>query len=500
MKLNQLINLINENSLISHVCFPPYVEDNNPEIYKLVSDSRKAKPGTIFACVVGEHFDGHDYAKAAIASGASALLCERELELNVPQIICSDIRRNMGIVSSLIYETPIDKLTMIGLTGTNGKTTTTFMLKSILKNAGMKTGLLGTIYYDDGNVVVDAEQTTPEASDLQYWLARMVKNKCEACIMEVSSHAIVQGRIEGVLYDRVGFSNLTVDHLDYHEDMEQYFLAKKKLFDSYVRNNWKAAVNVDDEYGKRLIKEFCGRVVTFGTKDKSADFLAVINNMSINGMEVGIKTPNNEKLIQIQLPVLGDYNIHNALEALAIAWTLNIDDEVALKGLVNMKQIPGRLERYIIQDKGSCVIDFAHSPDSLEKVLVTLRAVCKGKLHVVFGAGGDRDKTKRPIMGELATKLADKVIITSDNPRSEKPSEITSEIEVGAKKYSDNYRVVVDRREAIAEGLKGIADNDVLLIAGRGPERFQIVKEGPLPFLDKDVVFDWCAKNKIEVH
>lgn len=222
--------------------------------------------------------------------------------------------------------------------------------------------------------------------------------------------------------------------------------------------------------------------------------------MSIDGMKVKIKVKGSKKNLSLKLPILGDYNVHNALEALAIASTLNVRLVSALEGLSKIEQIPGRLERYKLKNKGACVIDFAHSPDSLEKVLSTLRLVCKGELHIVFGAGGDRDRDKRPIMGEVAGKLADKLIITSDNPRSEDPECIISEIEKGVKKYNSNYDLSVDRKEAIESGLKRLTENDILLLAGRGPERYQIRKEGPVPLLDKDVLFNWCLKNKVEVH
>ena len=454
----------------------------------------------MFACVKGENFDGHDFARTAMISGAKAFLCEKRLDLDVPQIICEDIRRNMGRVASLLYGHPTRKLTMVGLTGTNGKTTTAFMLKSILENNGIKTGSLGTVYYDDGENTVEAIHTTPEGSDLQYWLSRMAENNCDVCIMEASSHAIEQGRIEGTYFDRIGFSNLTEDHLDYHKNMEQYFLAKKKLFDCYVKKDWKSIINIDDQYGKRLINEYGTHVVTFGTKEKNVDFYAFIEEMSIDGMKVKIKVKGSKKNLSLKLPILGDYNVHNALEALAIASTLNVRLVSALEGLSKIEQIPGRLERYKLKNKGACVIDFAHSPDSLEKVLSTLRLVCKGELHIVFGAGGDRDRDKRPIMGEVAGKLADKLIITSDNPRSEDPECIISEIEKGVKKYNSNYDLSVDRKEAIESGLKRLTENDILLLAGRGPERYQIRKEGPVPLLDKDVLFNWCLKNKVEVH
>ncbi len=470
-----------------------------PEITQLISDSRKSGPGSIFACVKGEHSDGHDYAEKAYIAGATMLLCDHKLDLPIPQIISKDIRRNMGVVASILYEEPAKKLKMIALTGTNGKTTSTFMTKSILENSGIKTGLLGTIYYDDGESIVDAEHTTPEGSDLQYWLDRMVKKGCEACVMEASSHALVQGRIEGVNFDRAGFTNLTVDHLDFHGDMESYYLAKKILFEQYMRNNWAAAVNIDDSYGMRLFNELGSRAISYGTKEKSSKFFAVVKGVSAEGMDVEIVTPDSKIPIASRLPLLGEYNILNALQALSLCWSLGVRDKPALEGLLSMKQVPGRLERYLIQGSGTCVIDFAHSPDSLEKVLKTLRGVCKGRLLVVFGAGGDRDKTKRPIMGAIAAALADSVIITSDNPRSEDPDVIISEIEAGAIKHSREYTTVTDRKSAIFEGLKRSGPEDILLIAGKGPEPYQILRDGPIPFLDKNVVFEWCSSNGKEV-
>lgn len=500
MKLKELLGLIDKNSLSTKVYSPCYVHHEDIEIRRIVSDSRNVQEGDMFACVRGENFDGHNFARSAVMCGAKALLCEKQLDLDVPQIICRDIRRNMGKIASLLYGNPTNKLIMVGLTGTNGKTTTTFMLKSILENSGIKTGLLGTVYYDDGEFVTEAEHTTPEGSDLQYWLSRMAANNCSVCIMEASSHAIEQGRIEGVLYDRIGFSNLTEDHLDYHKNMEQYFLAKKKLFDFYVKKDWEAAVNIDDRYGKRLIKEYGKHVFSFGTKEKDADFYAFIEEMSIDGMKIKITTKESNKNISLKLPILGEYNVHNALEALAIASTLNVALHTALDGLAKIEQIPGRIERYKLRNKGACVIDFAHSPDSLEKVLSTLRLVCRGELHIVFGAGGDRDREKRPVMGEIAAKLADKIIITSDNPRSEDPNCIISEIEKGVKKYSKNYVLSVDRKDAIESGLRGLSENDILLVAGRGPERYQIRNDGLVPLLDKDVLFNWCIKNSVEVY
>ena len=500
MKLKKLLELLEKSTLNISVDLPASDFDTDGvDLTGLVSDSRKSAPGTIFACVRGDHSDGHNYAAKAVAAGASVLMCEHPMDLPVPQIICDDIRRNMGTVASLLYGSPLSDLTMIAVTGTNGKTTTTFMIKSILENVGIKTGLLGTIYYDDGNEVEYAEHTTPEGSDLQSWLHRMVSNGCSACVMETSSHAIVQGRLEGALYDRAGFTNLTVDHLDYHGDMESYFNAKKTLFDRYMRDNWRAAVNIDDKYGARLFSDLGCRAVSYGINNSEAMFYASVKGTSIEGMDVEIKTPDSDVPETARLPLLGEYNIMNALLAISIASTLGICGSTALAGLMKMKQVPGRLERYMINGSGSCVIDFAHSPDGLEKVLTALRSVCRGKLYVVFGAGGDRDKTKRPLMGEIAARLADSVIITSDNPRSEDPSVITAEIEAGADKHPTEHCVIVDRKSAIFEGLGRIKQDDILLIAGKGPERYQILKDGPIPFLDKDKVFEWCRMNGKEV-
>ena len=465
------------------------------EVENLVSDSRKVGKGSIFACVEGEHSDGHDFANEVILSGAVALLCERRLDIDIPQLICSDVRRNMGRVASLLYGDPVSKLKMIGITGTNGKTTSTFMTKSILENAGIKTGLLGTVWCDDGFIREDAEHTTPEGSDLQLWLSRMVSNGCGVCVMEASSHAISQGRIDGVLYDSAGFTNLTVDHLNYHKDMESYFEAKKVLFEKYMRGNWTAAVNIDDLYGARLYKELDGRVLSYSLLDSSADFYALIKKISVEGMEVEIKTPDSKSPFITKLPLLGVYNVMNALQALSLSCDFGIGHDVAFEGLTKMRQVPGRLERYLIEGGGTCVIDFAHNPDGLEKILTALRSVCEGKLSVVFGASGESDTSKRPMMGETASRLADHVIISSDNPRSEDPSEIAKEVLLGAKKNSTKCDIILDRKEAVDFGLSRLKSGDILLLAGKGPEPYQILKEGPVPYADKEAMDGWCREN-----
>ncbi len=497
MKFSSLVSLLKKSPLdvrIHSTSDPGYL--SLTEVNNLVSDSRKVTKGSIFACVEGEHSDGHDFAQAALSSGAAALLCEHPLnDIDIPQLICPDVRRNMGRVASILYDEPVSRLKMIGITGTNGKTTSTFMTKSILENSGIKTGLLGTVWCDDGRLKEDAEHTTPEGSDLQAWLHRMVLNGCSTCIMEASSHAISQGRIDGVLYDRAGFTNLTVDHLNYHLDMESYFEVKSCLFKNYMRGDWRAAVNLDDPYGERIYRELGKRCVGYSLMNSGADFCACVKKVSVEGMDVEIKTPDLKNPTERKFPLLGVYNVMNALQALSLSWTLGIGCEAALEGLVKMRQVPGRLERYLIEESGTCVIDFAHNPDGLEKILTALRTICEGKLTVVFGASGESDISKRPLMGETASRIADQVIISSDNPKSEDPAAIAAEILEGAKKHAAECSVIIDRNEAVDFGLENLKSGDILLLAGKGPESYQILKEGPVPYSDKNAMDAWCSKR-----
>ncbi|HPX03509.1 MAG TPA: UDP-N-acetylmuramoyl-L-alanyl-D-glutamate--2,6-diaminopimelate ligase [Synergistaceae bacterium] len=465
------------------------------DVCDLVSDSRKVRPGSVFACVEGEHSDGHDFARSAVSSGASLLLCGHPMDIDVPQLICGDVRRNMGRVASLLYGEPSSKLTMIAVTGTNGKTTSAFMTKSILESSGIGTGLLGTVWCDDGVLKEDAEHTTPEGSDLQQWLHRMVSNGCRACVMEASSHAISQGRIDGVLFDIAGFTNLTVDHLNYHEDMESYFKAKRKLFSDYMRGERRAAVNLDDPYGALLHAELGERAAGYSLSDRNADFCAEIVRMSAEGTDVLMSVPDSGSPIEMKLPLLGRYNVMNALQALSLSWMYGAGTEAVLDGLSKVKQVPGRLERYLIKGSGTCVIDFAHNPDGLEKILSALRPLCEGRLTVVFGASGESDKSKRPLMGETASRLADHVIISSDNPKNEDPGLIAEEILSGAKQYSAACTVMIDREEAVGYGLDMLSPGDILVLAGKGPETSQIMKDGPVPYSDRDALMGWCARK-----
>ncbi|MDD7648845.1 UDP-N-acetylmuramoyl-L-alanyl-D-glutamate--2,6-diaminopimelate ligase [Cloacibacillus porcorum] len=492
MNLCKLILTLEKSHIEHRIHLPEGCAADDIELKGMVCDSRKAGPGMVFAATKGGHRDAHDFIPAAVAAGTPAVLCEHEVDAGIPQIICLNVRSAMGEVASLLYEEPSKKMTMIALTGTNGKTTSTFMTQAILNHAGIKTGLMGTVLYDDGEKIEEAEHTTPEGCDIQNILARMIDNGCKACVMEASSHAIVQGRIDGLRYDRAGFTNLTLEHLDFHKDMEHYFLAKKSLFDSYMRNNWKASINIDDQYGRRLCEELGKRVISYSMIDEEADFFASVANITLEGLEIEIKTPESPEKKKIKLPILGAYNVLNALQALSLAWSIGVSAQSALEALEKMPQVPGRLERYRFDNGASCVIDFAHSSDGLEKVLSAVRPICRRKLYVVFGAGGDRDTSKRPVMGEIASRLGDFVVVTSDNPRSEDPASIMAAIEPGVKEHDTPYTMIADRRQAIYYGLDQAGADDIVVIAGRGPETHQILKDGPIPLVDKEIMEDWC--------
>lgn len=492
MKFCELIKELKKSGLIFDS-----VNEQETEIDFLTADSRKVTDNTIFACVKGDHADGHNFAVKAVEQGAKALVCEHKLDIDVPQIICKDMRRNMGLVAACLYGHPADKLKLIAITGTTGKTTSTFMTKAVLDYAGMKCGLLGSVYYDDGKSQQEAPRTTPEADIIQYKLSEMVKNGCKACVMEASSHSIVQGRLEGCKFDAAGFTNLTQDHLDYHVTMENYFEAKKELFKSYMRGDWKVSAFLDNEYGAEICEWLNDRAISYSMENQTADYYAKMIDVSAKGTETEITAQG--KTMTVKLPVIGRHNILNALQVVSIANILGIETEAAIEALKSMPQVPGRLERYIIDNSAICVIDFAHAPDGLEKLLTALRAVCKGRLIAAFGAGGDRDKTKRPVMGEIGTRLADYTILTTDNPRMEKPDDIIDGLEEGAKRQNNAYERITDRREAIYKGLSMLKEGDIFAIVGKGPETYMEIMGEKLPFLDKQVVFEWCKKEGREI-
>ena len=450
------------------------------EISEVISDSRGVIPGTLFACIKGENSDGHEFAKMAEEKGACALLCEREIEdSNLPQIIVGHVRDFLGEVSALVYDNPCEKLLMVGVTGTNGKTTTTYIIRSILQAAGIRTGLLGTIIESDGINDKEADRTTPESCEIQRQLAAMVKNKCGACVMETSSHGLFLGRIKGTLYDVAVFTNLYPEHLDFHADMENYFAAKKLLFEKYAKKNFTGAANSDDGYGRRLLKEF-PNLKGFGLDD------ALNVKTGLNGTELEFES------LKIKSPLVGGFNVMNTLCAVA-AMRGRVPDEAIIKGVADVPQVPGRLER-IDLDNGACVfIDFAHTPSALRSVLKTIKNLSGGRGRIVslFGHGGGRYQQNRPELARAASEFADEIIITSDNARDEDPMEIAKAIASGA---GVPHKIIIDRPEAVNYALNSLKAGDILAITGKGPEKFILIKGRKIPFNDTEAVLNYLRK------
>jgi UDP-N-acetylmuramoyl-L-alanyl-D-glutamate--2,6-diaminopimelate ligase len=432
------------------------------EISGLAYSSQSVTPGALFFCVPGFRSDGHDFAPDAVARGAAALVTERRLDLGVPEMVVDDVRAAMGPAAARFYGDPTAELDVVGITGTNGKTTTAYLVRHLLEAAGRQTGLLGTVKRVVGGIEEDVERTTPEAIDLQETFRRMRDGGDRAVAMEVSSHALELGRVAGIRFACRVFTNLTQDHLDFHETMEAYFAAKRRLFEE----PGPAVVNVDDEYGRRIAAGV--DAVTFGIEN-DADYRARDIDFDVNGSRFTLETPDGE--LRIESPLAGLFNVQNLLGAIAAVRSLGVE-EVSLEGF---GRVPGRFEAVDEGQDFGVLVDYAHTPDSLENVLRAARELARGKLHVVFGAGGDRDRGKRPLMGDAARRLADRVLVTSDNPRSEDPEAIMDEVMEGAGPDAERE---VDRRRAIARVIEEAEPGDVVVIAGKGHEQGQEFENG----------------------
>jgi UDP-N-acetylmuramoyl-L-alanyl-D-glutamate--2,6-diaminopimelate ligase len=446
---------------------------------ELAYDSRRVEAGTLFFCVPGEKVDGHDFAAGAVEAGAAGLVVERELELDVPQIVAPDARAAMAPFAARFYDDPTSELKVAGITGTNGKTTTAFLLREVLESAGIRCGLLGTVKQVVGGVEEEVERTTPEALDLQRTFRRMLDGGDVACAMEVSSHALALHRADAIRFDVALFTNLTQDHLDFHADMEDYFRSKRRLFEM---GPGAAIVNVDDPYGRRLAEEF--ECITFSPTGGDADLRASDVGLTARGSEFTI-TVGGDVRVETRLP--GDFNVANALGAFAAALALGVEAEAAVKGLARALAPPGRFEPLDEGQEFSVLVDYAHTPDSLQNVLRAARRLGEGRVIAVFGAGGDRDRGKRPQMGRAGAELSDLAIVTSDNPRSEDPEAIVAEVLAGIEDR-DGVEVEVDRRAAIALALSRAEPGDTVVIAGKGHEQGQEFENGrKLPFDDREV-------------
>jgi UDP-N-acetylmuramoyl-L-alanyl-D-glutamate--2,6-diaminopimelate ligase len=461
------------------------------EIASLAYDSRRVAEGALFFCVDGHEMDGHDFAPAAVASGAAALVVERPLSLGVPELRVESSRAAMGSLAARFYGDPTSELRVVGVTGTNGKTTTAHLVRALLEASGERCGLLGTVKSVVAGVERPATRTTPEAIDLQADFHAMLDGGEGCCAMEVSSHALALGRTDAVRFAAAIFTNLTQDHLDFHEGMEDYFQAKRRLFvpqvDGMAPNV--AVVNLDDPYGRRLAGEL-DQAVTFAI-DTDADYRAHDVHVDLKGSSFRLSTPSGERSLSLPLP--GRFNVANAVAALAATHSLGADLDTLVEALERGVRVPGRVEPVEEGQGFAVLVDYAHTPDSLENVLSAAHEVGEGRVICVFGAGGDRDRGKRPLMGEIGARLADVLVVTSDNPRSEDPAAIIAEIMAGAIKASrpagaPPVAAEVDRRAAIERAVQIAQDGDVLVIAGKGHEQGQEFAGGvKVPFDDVTV-------------
>ena len=463
------------------------------EITDVTFDSREAGPGTLFFCVRGSTADGHDFAPSVVAAGAVALVVERELDLDVEQLVVPDSRAAMGPIAARWFGDPSAELRMIGVTGTNGKTTTAFLVRSILEHAGVRCGLLGTVKRVVGGRSEPVERTTPEAIDLQRTFRRMLDAGDRACAMEVSSHALSLGRADSIHFDVAAFTNLTQDHLDFHADMEDYFAAKRLLFVPGEQGliPGVAIVNVDDGFGARLVADLRRigrpRLTTFSAAGHLADLTAHDVGFDAAGGTFTLHGHGEPRPVRLRLP--GHFNVENALAALGSVLAIGIDLDEAIAGLAAADPVPGRMEPIDAGQDFGVLVDYAHTPDSLENVLRAARRLADGDLICVFGCGGDRDPLKRPLMGRVGAELANLAVITSDNPRSEDPEAIIAQVFEGvAADRRECTEVEPDRRAAIALALRTAKPGDLVVIAGKGHEQGQEFENGrKIPFDDREV-------------
>lgn len=452
------------------------------QIESIGYNSRKSAAGELFCCVVGTFSDGHDFAAEAARAGAVALVVERPLEIDLPQLVVANTRIAMAEMAAAFYDYPARGMTIVGVTGTNGKTSTTYMIKAIAEQAGAKVGLIGTIRNLVGSRVIETERTTPESVDLQRILREMRNENVTLAIMEVSSHSLDQHRVHGIAFDVGVFTNLTHDHLDYHKTVGNYLAAKKKLFAQSAR----AVLNADDPCFAKMAEGLTIPVKTFGVRER-ADFCAADIDITPRGVQFDLRAGGESTRLNVGIP--GLFSVFNALAAAAAASALGYTGEEIQTGLERMSSVSGRLEPLETNGRDFTVLlDYAHAPDALENVLTTIRDFAKARVITLFGCGGDRDQAKRPIMGEIAGRYSDFLVVTSDNPRSEDPYRIIESIMEGVMKSGCAYVVIEDRYDAIKYALEHAKKDDVVLLAGKGHESYQEVGGGKKHFDEKEIV------------
>lgn len=473
--------------------------DLGTDIFEITPDSRKAKPGALFVAIPGTALDGHDFIGAAVAKGASAVAVSRPIDpaLPVPQVQVDDPRRAMAVLAARLHGDPSSRLRVAGVTGTNGKTSVTYLLEAILRAAGRNPAVIGTVNYRYGGKAFEAPHTTPESVDLQRLLGEMLAAGVTDVVMEVSSHASAMERVRGIHFDAVGFTNLTQDHLDFHADLEEYFAAKVKLFTDYLqesaKTNKSSVINDEDPRGETLFRETQGAKFRVGLREQ--DEIACRNfDFNQDGIKAEVRLPGISRPLAIVSPLMGRHNLENILVAVGLAHALGATPAAIQKGIEGLRYIPGRLER-IDNAKGvHAFVDYAHTPDAVARVCDALAPLARktgGRLITVFGCGGDRDRTKRPEMGREAGRRSDVVIVTSDNPRTEDPEAILDDILPGLRESGlpkDRLFRVPDRRKALEKAVAMARPGDFLLVAGKGHEDYQIIGKTKVHFSDQEIL------------
>lgn len=483
-------------------------------VHEITHDSRMVEPGWIFAAIPGDHTDGHAYIPRAVQSGASAILAQNPPSADrgdIPWIEVPNTRKILGIVAGAVHGNPSEHLTLVGITGTNGKTTLTYLLESVVREAGGSPGVMGTISHRWGGEELPARHTTPEATDIQRVLAHMVRDGVTHAITEVSSHGLDLDRLEGCNFDIGVFTNLSQDHLDYHRDMEDYFRAKKKLFAELLpastKFNTKAAINADDAYGRRLMEELGGHGYLSFAVDRETSVRCDSASIGSDGIRARIETPDG--MVEVRSALTGAFNLSNILAAVAVSHALGMDLEDTARGIEAVESVPGRVER-VASSRASIFVDYAHTPDALRNVLEGLAALGEHRIVTIMGCGGDRDKTKRPLMGAESARLSDAVIVTSDNPRTEDPGAIIADIVAGVRseglkemsppladglRDGNTFHVIPDRREAIMRVVPLLQEGDILLVAGKGHETYQEIHGVRYPFDDREIIRDALKRH-----
>ena len=470
------------------------------DITAIAYDSRRVKEGTLFVALKGEKVDGAAFVEKAVAAGAEAVVSEAaEFKTRATNITVLDARVALADLAAAFFQHPARALKIAGVTGTNGKTTTAFLIKHICESVLLRCGLIGTVRYEVGDRVLPAARTTPESLDVHDLLWQMRSAGCKAAAMEVSSHALMQARVRGVEFDVAVFTNLTQDHLDYHKTMDAYFEAKTKLFTGLLeqpKKKGKAVINLDDRYGAILVKRYGKEIpmITYGV-GVHAEFRASNVRIDFNGTSYQLDAGGKSYLVR--LPLIGQFNVYNSLAALAAASVMGVDVRSGVLALANATAVPGRLEAVPAQRQFRIFVDYAHTDDALLNVIKTCRELNPARLIVVFGCGGNRDKTKRPRMGSVVDEYANFAIVTSDNPRKEKPEDIIEDIKPGMKR--GNYEVIVDRREAIFKAVAMAQPRDIILIAGKGHETYQEFADHTAPFDDAAVAREALELKRLDL-